>query len=82
MLFSLSIGGRTYSVQAVATVTNGEITVNFQMTDDLKAFLAAFTNATNASDAPTVAIGLHAVSKDGNYALDATATTKLFNSSK
>jgi hypothetical protein len=47
-----------------------------------KAFLAAFTNATSASNAPTVAIGLHAVSKDGNYSLDATASTKLFNSSK
>lgn len=50
--------------------------------DDLKDFLAAVTSATNGSNEPTVAIGLHAVSRDGNHTLDATASTKLFSSSK
>ncbi len=70
MLFSLSVSWRSYCVQAVATVTDGVINVSGKMTDGLKAFLATFTTATNASNAPTAALRLHAASKDGNDKLD------------
>ncbi|HEX3151975.1 MAG TPA: hypothetical protein VHR66_28135 [Gemmataceae bacterium] len=52
------------------------------MSEELKAILAANTTATNASNAPTGALGLDAMSKDGNYTLGASASTKLFNTTK
>lgn len=81
-MFSLTVGGKTYSVRAQATVVAGIIAIGFRMTAELKAILAANTTATNASKAPTVAFNLMATSKDGNYTLNVTATTKLFNTSK
>ena len=50
--------------------------------DEAKAILAANTTATNASNAPTVAFTLEAASRDGNYTLQATAWTRLFNTTK
>ncbi|HEY0009321.1 MAG TPA: choice-of-anchor Q domain-containing protein [Tepidisphaeraceae bacterium] len=81
-LFGLTVGGRTYSVRAEATVNGSGIKVSFRMTDELKRILAANTTANNASKAPTVALNLTAMSKDGNYSLGVTALTKLFNTSK
>jgi YDG domain len=80
--FRLTVGGQSYSIRAQAVVVGGTITVNFRMSAELKAILAANTKATNASNAPTVALTLEAMSKDGNYTLGATAWTKLFNTMK
>ena len=80
--FRITVGGQTYSVRAQAVVVGGTITVSFRMSAELKAILAANTTATNASNAPTVAFTLEAMSKDGNYTLGATAWTKLFNTMK
>ena len=87
--FQLKVGAQTYSVQAQATVNNGIINVSFRMSTELKTILAAYTTATNASttatnasNAPTVGLELLATSNDGNYTLDATAYTRLFNSTK
>ena len=44
--------------------------------------LAANTTATNGGNAPTVALNLDATSKDGNYTLVTSASTKLFNTTK
>lgn len=80
--FRLTVGGQTYSVQAQASVNGGGIHVKFSMSNELKAILAANTTATNASNAPTVAFTLEAASRDGNYTLQATAWTRLFNTTK
>ncbi len=81
-LFSLTVGGRRYSVQAEATVLNGIINVNFRMSAELKSILAASTTATNASSAPTVGLTLDATSIGGNYTIAAIVNTRLFNSTK
>jgi hypothetical protein len=78
--FTLSVGGSVYSVPATATVVNGRVHVRFAMTAQLKSFLAAHTTARNESNAPTVGLTLSAISSDGNYTLEATALTRLFNS--
>ena len=57
-------------------------TARHSMSDELKAILAANTQATNGSDAPTVALTLQATSNDGNYTLGVTTSTKLFNTKK
>jgi len=81
-LFRLMVGGQTYSIRARAVVVGDTINVSFRMSDELRAILAANTQATNASNAPTVALTLEAMSNDGNYTLGATAWTKLFNTMK
>ncbi len=45
--FQLSIGGNIYSVQSQAEVRDGIIHINFRMTAELKAILAAATTATS-----------------------------------
>jgi hypothetical protein len=80
--FRLKVGANTYSVQAVASVANGIIQFDFRMTTELKSLLASLTTATNASNAPSIGLELLALSNDGNYTLDATAWTRLFNSTK
>jgi hypothetical protein len=80
LLFTLSVGGSVYSVRASATVVHGRVQVSFAMTAELKAFLAAHTTATRASNAPTVGLTLSAISSDGNYTLETTALTRLYNS--
>lgn len=80
--FRLTVGGRTYSVQARATVAGGSIHVSFRMSDELKSILAANTTATSASNAPAVGLKLEATSNDGNYTLDVLALTRLFNTAK
>ncbi len=80
--FRLTVGGRTYSIRAQASVSGGGIAVSFRMSDELKAILAANTTATNASNAPAVGLKLEATSNDGNYTLDVLAFTRLFNTTK
>jgi ribosomal protein L21E len=80
--FSLRVNGRTFTVTAQAAFAEGGITVSFRMSDALKAFLASNTTATNASKAPTVAMELSATANGGNYQLNATAYTRLFNTTK
>lgn len=80
--FSLKVGAQTYSVQSQAVVQNGIIAVSFRMSDELRSILAAYTTATSASTAPTVALELLATSIGGNYTIDATALTRLFNTTK
>ncbi len=77
--FRLTVGGRTYSVRAEASVSGGGIAVSFRMSDELKAILAANTTATNAGNAPAVGLKLEAMSNDGNYTLGVLAFTRLFN---
>lgn len=82
-LFSLTVNGHTYGVQAAAKVEEeGEIQLTFRMTPELKAFLAGFTTATTAKKAPTVGLELKATSADGNYAIDTTVFTKVFSSAE
>ena len=76
--FTLTVGGRAYSVQTQAIVVANVLVFAVRMTSELKAILAASTTATNASKAPTVAFTLAATSKDGNYTLASTASAKVF----
>ena len=80
--FQLSVNGQTYGVQADAVVIDGIVYVSFRMSADLKAMLAQDTTATSAKTAPVVGLQLASTSIDGNYTLDATALTRLFNSTK
>ncbi len=81
-LFKLKIGSQTYILQARAAVIDGIINVSFRMSSELKSILAATTTATSAKNAPQIALELSALSNDGNYSLDATVLTRVFNSAK
>ncbi len=80
--FRLSVGGQTYSIRVQAAGANGNITLKFSMTSELKSILARNTTATNGTKAPLVGLNLQAISNDGNYELSTRAYTRLFNTGK